>query len=82
MNKIAETEQWLLDGQCNKCRRDKYCSKMCSKAQIRQTREINDYLARRTGLGIMLSKDMVGGGAYREVSVSKDNNTLSGEEVQ
>lgn len=27
---IPETEQWLLDGNCDKCRKDKYCDKDCS----------------------------------------------------
>lgn len=26
---IPETEQWLLDGNCDKCRKDKYCDKHC-----------------------------------------------------
>ena len=26
-----ETEQWLLDGDCTKCRRKKYCRKQCTK---------------------------------------------------
>lgn len=27
---IAETEQWLLNGYCNKCRRVGYCRKECT----------------------------------------------------
>ena len=27
---IPETEQWLLDGDCDKCRKEKYCDKDCS----------------------------------------------------
>ena len=30
MNQIAETEQWLLDGDCDKCRKEKYCDKDCT----------------------------------------------------
>lgn len=26
---IPETDQWLLDGICNKCRRESYCKKKC-----------------------------------------------------
>ena len=29
MNNIPETDQWLLDGECNKCRRESYCKKKC-----------------------------------------------------
>lgn len=32
MNKIEESEQWLLNGDCSKCRRDSYCKKLCTKA--------------------------------------------------
>lgn len=33
---ISETEQWLLDGDCDKCRREKFCSKPCKRGQMRQ----------------------------------------------
>lgn len=26
---MTETEQWKLDGDCDKCRKQKYCSKSC-----------------------------------------------------
>ena len=29
-NQIPETEQWLLEGDCDKCRKEKYCDKDCS----------------------------------------------------
>ena len=29
MNKPNENEQWLLDGDCNICRRNNYCKKDC-----------------------------------------------------
>ena len=29
MNNIPETDQWLLNGECNKCRRKSYCKKKC-----------------------------------------------------
>lgn len=29
INNIPETDQWLLDGICNKCRRESYCRKKC-----------------------------------------------------
>ena len=28
-NQIPETEQWQLNGDCNKCRRANYCNKSC-----------------------------------------------------
>ena len=30
MNSIPETDQWLLNGECNKCRRQSYCRKYCT----------------------------------------------------
>ena len=30
MNNISETDQWLLTGECNKCRKQSYCSKPCT----------------------------------------------------
>ena len=30
MSDIPETDQWLLNGDCTKCRRDKFCSKPCT----------------------------------------------------
>ena len=29
MQNIQETDQWLLNGECNKCRRQSYCKKKC-----------------------------------------------------
>lgn len=37
MNKIPESEQWLLSGDCSVCRREKYCSKPCTKGKNRRT---------------------------------------------
>ena len=30
MENIPDTEQWLLQGQCKKCRRAKHCTKPCT----------------------------------------------------
>ena len=40
MKKIDESEQWLLDGKCHICRREKYCSKSCTKCKQREQYEI------------------------------------------
>ena len=29
MSNVPETEQWLLTGECNKCRKQSYCRKAC-----------------------------------------------------
>lgn len=31
MSNIPETDQWLLDADCDKCRRQNYCSKVCTR---------------------------------------------------
>ena len=35
MDKPNNTEQWLLDGKCTECRRNKYCSKPCTRHKRR-----------------------------------------------
>lgn len=32
---INDSEQWKLNGDCSKCRREKYCSKPCTKNKRR-----------------------------------------------
>ena len=39
-NDIPITEQWLLEGQCIKCRRANYCSKDCSALKKRKAKII------------------------------------------
>lgn len=29
LREISEADRWLIDGDCRKCRRAKYCSKRC-----------------------------------------------------
>lgn len=33
---MSDTEQWLNNGNCNICRRKKYCSEPCKQAKHRQ----------------------------------------------
>lgn len=46
MNKIDKTEQWLLDGKCHICRREKYCSKPCTKYKRREQYKMRSAIAR------------------------------------
>lgn len=39
---IPETDQWLLDGNCDKCRREKYCDKDCSAFKKVVAKALND----------------------------------------
>lgn len=39
-------DQWLEDGDCNKCRRKKYCTKDCKKATIRAKKELGKDIAK------------------------------------
>lgn len=43
MADIPETDQWMLNGDCTKCRRDKYCSKPCT---IRK-RNLKEFIQRQ-----------------------------------
>lgn len=45
MINIPENEQWKLDGDCNKCRRDKYCSKPCTRCNRRAKAEFKQLVA-------------------------------------
>lgn len=46
-------DQWLEDGNCNVCRRSKYCSKPCKKNKIATKRKINNMILEATGLNII-----------------------------
>lgn len=59
MEKINETEQWLLNGECSKCRRQNYCSKPCTK----YTRGMETEM--RSLVSDMLNN--MTGGAYGEI---------------
>lgn len=59
-----ENEQWLLNGDCSKCRREKYCSKPCTRCN-RKTKAMIQ--------GMISSKlNEMTGGAYGEIMKSKE----------
>lgn len=41
---IPETDQWLLDGDCKKCRKMEYCSKACKATKVAMQKEISRIL--------------------------------------
>ena len=41
-----KSEQWLLDGNCNICRRKEYCSKPCKACKDRMTYEMRCAVSR------------------------------------
>ena len=59
MTKINETEQWLLNGDCLKCRKSNYCSKPCTRCKRETEAELYS-------LASNMLNDMTGG-AYSEV---------------
>lgn len=59
MEKINETEQWLLNGDCSKCRRKNYCSKGCTKYNRRTKAELYSLVANKM--------NEMTGGAYGEI---------------
>lgn len=42
---MNKNEQWLSDGDCAACRREKYCSKPCKSSRSRQAREFAGLMA-------------------------------------
>lgn len=44
-NPIIKNDQWLTDGDCQLCRRLKYCSKKCNAAKRYDQRIIADMIA-------------------------------------
>lgn len=54
MNIPLESEQWLLDGICRKCRRKDYCSKPCKRNEARIGRAVADHINERTRIGEMI----------------------------
>jgi hypothetical protein len=55
-----ESEQWLLDGDCSKCRRAKYCGVYCTKGKQRR-----DMILRAT---VVSAIDRATGGAYSAIN--------------
>lgn len=49
-------ERWLIDGDCNKCRRAEYCSKPCTANKRRTTNWLHDEILSTTGLGIIYNE--------------------------
>lgn len=45
MEQIQENEQWKLSGNCEKCRRNNYCSKPCTRHNRRIRAEFNGLVA-------------------------------------
>lgn len=41
-NQIPETEQWQLEGDCDKCRKQKYCSKECGAFKKEYNKALNE----------------------------------------
>lgn len=49
-------DSWLIDGNCNNCRRKNYCSKPCTKAKSRRKSAIYNGIMNATGMGQLLDK--------------------------
>ena len=56
MDKIQENEQWKLQGDCTKCRRNNYCSKPCTRcnrmARVKMKKLVTKTMNEMTG-GVM-----------------------------
>lgn len=42
---VSEAEQWLKEGDCNKCRRQNYCSKPCTRNKRRTNTIVSSLVA-------------------------------------
>lgn len=59
MAEIKETEQWLLNGDCDKCRKNKYCRKACKPCKQSFQRAITSTTVE--------AMNRVSGGAYGDI---------------
>jgi len=57
--KFDETEQWLLNGDCSKCRKEKYCSKPCTRCTRGLETEVFSLISNKL--------NEMTGGAYGEI---------------
>lgn len=49
--KNDDNERWLSDGDCSKCRREKYCSKPCKAQKQRKEAIIRQLIRNAAGSG-------------------------------
>lgn len=49
------SDRWLIDGDCTKCRREKYCNKPCKKHTRRTKADIMNYIYEKTMLGVAMN---------------------------
>lgn len=47
---IPETDRWLIDGDCTKCRRKDYCKKECTSSKRAMESLIRNYIRKRIGI--------------------------------
>ena len=47
-------DSWLIDGNCENCRRNNYCKKACTKAKRRRTNIIHNAVMQATGMDKIL----------------------------
>lgn len=45
----SDNDRWLTDGNCKMCRRNKYCSKLCSASKRRLQRNVHNAVNKATG---------------------------------
>lgn len=47
MDKIQKNEQWQLQGNCDKCRRNNYCSKPCTRYKKTARKQLEKIVAKK-----------------------------------
>ena len=49
-SEVPESDRWLIDGDCSKCRRKNYCKKSCTKNKRRIQRNMQMIVYNSLGL--------------------------------
>lgn len=47
-----ETDRWLIDGDCKKCRRKDYCAKECTKSKRWFKEAVQKLVEKKTGIDV------------------------------
>lgn len=53
---MDKSEQWLLDGECNKCRRKEYCNKPCKACNTRRDNVVRSAVAQALNRRYLMGK--------------------------
>lgn len=82
---IAETEQWQLDGDCEKCRKDSYCTKACTARMKMIGGKVSDLFSRAFNKAVEKKKaeleNKIEEGEYKNENEIIDTNIANTNDV-